>query len=433
MLRRSIYDISKIIKSSYMRSFVGIAVDPHYNFKDIVESADVYKNNLKIRNRTGDIDEIISLYTQYGKQRKEIDDLKMLKNKITKETAKDPEIIRQSKEQKEINELYATLISKTLVLPNLTSPETPIGPEENASIYFFNQLYLDIVTSLKLVDFESATQVTGPRFTYLQNGLVFWEYGILMYVLNKLSLKGYICMETPDLVQQNAILGCGFNPRGESTQIYNISNGNTESNVPDLSLIGTSEIPLACYNYNKMLPGSSLPLRYCGISHCFRREAGATGAKDKGLYRVHQFNKVEMYHVCLPSQSALCFDELVSIQKEICSEIGLHARVLEMPTEELGNSAYRKIDFEAYMPGRGDYGEICSISNCTDYQSRRLNIRSKINGNRVYCHTLNGTAVALPRLFVAILETFQNKDGSVSLPDCFKPYVPERFHKLTKN
>jgi len=200
--------------------------------------------------------------------------------------------------------------------------------------------------------------------------------------------------------------------------MYNIANS-------DLCLVGTAEIPLAALYYNTIIPKEKLPIRMCAYGHCFRAETGGSGASSKGLYRVHQFSKVEMFVVSEPSQSAVLHEELLEIEVEILKELGLHFRVLDMPATDLGAPAYRKFDIEAWMPFREGFGEVTSASNCTDYQSRRLNIRcsNPTGQNNQYVHTLNATAAAIPRLTLAILENLQDVNGDISIPKVLVPFM----------
>jgi seryl-tRNA synthetase len=212
--------------------------------------------------------------------------------------------------------------------------------------------------------------------------------------------------------------GIGFIPRGPETQIYSVAN-------TDLCLIATAEITLGGMHRNQILEETRLPIRYVGLSHCFRTEAGAPGRETRGLFRVHQFTKVEMFVFCVPEQSEHWHQELLRIEEKLFQGLGIPYRVIDTCTGDLGGPAYRKYDLEAWMPGRGEYAEVTSTSNCTDYQARRLNIRyrpAKQKGTR-FVHTLNGTAIATSRTIVAILENYQRSDGSVVVPEVLRPWV----------
>jgi len=212
--------------------------------------------------------------------------------------------------------------------------------------------------------------------------------------------------------------GTGFNPRGNETQIYSIEN-------TDLSLVATAEITLGGLLAGKTVKAEEMPLRLCGISHCFRTEAGAAGRASRGLYRVHQFTKIEMFAFTLPDQSEAMHQEMLQMECQIFDGLGIPYRIVDTATGDLGGPAYRKYDLEAWMPGRNAYGEVTSTSNCTDYQARRLNARYKVKGEKGthFLHTLNGTAIAISRALVAILELYQQADGSVRIPEVLQPYV----------
>ena len=234
---------------------------------------------------------------------------------------------------------------------------------------------------------------------------------------------GFRPMETPDLAKNDVLQGTGYIPRGNETQIYSIENS-------DLSLIATAEITLGGLLANQTVDSTELPMKFCGISHCFRTEAGAAGRASRGLYRVHQFTKVEMFIFCLPDQSEAFHQELLSIEREIFDDLEIPYQVVDTATGDLGGPAYRKYDIEAWMPGRGCYGEVTSTSNCTDYQARRLNARYKVKGEKGtnFVHTLNGTAVAISRALLAVLEMGQQEDGTIVVPKALRPYVP--FEKI---
>jgi seryl-tRNA synthetase len=240
---------------------------------------------------------------------------------------------------------------------------------------------------------------------------------LIAYGADIASRHGFTLMETPDLAKDSILEGIGFNPRGPETQVYSIEN-------TDLSLIGTAEITLGGYHANEIVDLSNGPLKYAGISHCYRTEAGAYGRESKGLYRVHQFTKLELFVYCKPDESEATHKELLSIEKEIADGLGLPYRVIDIASGDLGGPAYRKYDIEAWMTMKNGYGEITSTSNCTDYQARRLNVRYRNEaGGTEFVHTLNGTAVVTSRLPIAIFENFQQKDGSIKIPKVLQKYM----------
>jgi seryl-tRNA synthetase len=247
------------------------------------------------------------------------------------------------------------------------------------------------------------------------------ELALQQYALEKLIGEGFTPMVTPDLARGDVLKGIGFIPRGPETQIYSVENH-------DLNLVATAEITLGGLYAGEVIEEEKLPIKLCGISHCFRTEAGAAGRASRGLYRVHQFTKVEMFAFTLPDQSDAMHNYFRDLECEIFDGLGIPYRVLDIATGDLGGPAYRKFDLEAWMPGRGnggEYGEVTSASNCTDYQSRRLDIRFKRKNEKGthLVHTLNGTAIAVSRALIAILENYQQADGSVLIPEVLRRWV----------
>ncbi|MCH8843504.1 MAG: serine--tRNA ligase [SAR324 cluster bacterium] len=307
-------------------------------------------------------------------------------------------------------------------LPNLTHPDAPVGAddEDNRELRREGDLptfdfqpkdHVELMEALDLVDFEGGAKVTGQKFYYLKNEAVLLELALLNFATGILREEGFTLFITPDLARQEILQGIGFNPRGESTQIYNVEG-------TDLSLIATAEITLGGLLADEVLDAERLPLLYAGVSHCFRTEAGSAGRESRGLYRVHQFTKVEMFAFVPPEDSGSMHERFVAIEERIYRALSIPYRVVDVCTGDLGAPAYRKYDLEAWMPGRGRWGEITSTSNCTDYQARRLNIRFKSKGKKGtrFVHMLNGTAVAVSRAIIALMENGQQADGSVRLP-----------------
>ena len=268
------------------------------------------------------------------------------------------------------------------------------------------------------MDFEGGASVAGHGFYFLKNEAVLLELALQRYAVDVLMGEGFTPVTTPDLARNEILSGIGFNPRGPETQIYSIEN-------TDLSLVATAEITLGGMLAGKILDIESLPMKFCGISHCFRTEAGAHGRATRGLYRVHQFTKIEMFAFTLPEDSEAMLDRLLKLECRLFDGLGIPYRVVDTATGDLGGPAYRKYDLEAWMPGRGEFGEVTSTSNCTDYQARRLNIRYRIKGEKGthFVHTLNGTAIAISRALIAVLENYQQLDGSVAIPEVLRPWV----------
>ena len=312
-------------------------------------------------------------------------------------------------------------------IPNLTHPDAPVGEEkDHVTLRTWGEIpspdfklldHVELAEKHDLLDFESGTRVAGHGFFFFKNEAVLLEMALLQFALETLRKKGFTLYSTPDLARDDVLEGTGYIPRGDETQIYSVQN-------TDLSLVATAEITLGGSKKDQLLDYSDLPEKMAGISHCFRTEAGAHGRATRGIYRVHQFAKVEMFAFTSPdlASSDAMLEEIVSIEEEIFQALGIPYRVIDTPTGDLGGPAYRKYDLEAWMPGRGEsgeYGEVTSASNCTDYQARRLNVRTKVpeqKGNQ-FVHTLNGTAISICRAMIALLENHQQADGSITIPE----------------
>jgi len=407
---------------------------------------DEVKANCKNRNVTCDVDRVVQL----DDQRKQVLQATQLKqqraNEVSKlipkekDQAKKQELIQEGRKLREevaglegqVKQVEADLRAVVLTLPNMTHPDAPVGgtPEDNKVIKTWGEArpltfpakdHVALAEALDLVDFEAGARVAGQKFYYLKNDAVLLELALVQYAFSKLLPHGYAPIITPDLARVDVLEGIGFMPRGPETQIYSVANS-------DLCLIATAEITLGGMYRDQVLDEARLPLKYVGLSHCFRTEAGAPGRETRGLFRVHQFTKVEMFVFCTPEQSEQHHRELLAIEEEIFQGLGLPYHVIDTCTGDLGGPAYRKYDLEAWMPGRGqggEFGEVTSTSNCTDFQARRLNIRCKSPGHKGtrFVHTLNGTAVAVSRALVALLENYQQPDGSVVVPEALRPWL----------
>ena len=358
-------------------------------------------------------------------------------------TTRTPELIEQSKslktklqqletDLKTVDGQYSTAIHQ---IPNLPDASVPIGKDESGNreirkwgtprqFDFPIKDHLELGKTLNILDFETGAKVTGSQFYFLYNAGALLELALVQYAMQKLNHLGFTPVITPDLAKSRFYLGTGYAPHGKEAQTYTIEG-------QDLGLIATAEVTLAGKHADEVIPAAKLPLKYVGYSHCFRQESGAYGKYSKGLYRVHQFTKVEMFIYCLPEDSAKFHQEILGFEESIYQELDLPYRVVEMCTGDLGAQATKKYDIEAWMPGRGDYGEVTSTSNCTDYQARNLNIKYKDNhGKTGYVHMLNGTALVSSRVPLAILENYQQADGSITIPECLVPYVG--FAKISK-
>jgi seryl-tRNA synthetase len=320
-------------------------------------------------------------------------------------------------------------------MPNLTHPSAPVGGEADAvevrrgatplpTFDFKPRDHVELGGALKLFDFEAGGKVAGHGFYFLMNDAVLLELALQRYAVELLMREGFTVMTTPDLARDTILEGTGFMPRGPETQIYSITGS-------DLSLVATAEITLGGAFHERIFEADELPLKLCGISHCFRTEAGAHGRATRGLYRVHQFTKVEMFAFTTPEQSEAMHDLLLDLECRLFDGLGIPYRVIDTASGDLGGPAYRKFDLEAWMPGRGEqgeWGEVTSTSNCTDYQARRLAIRYRKPGEKgtQFVHTLNGTAIAISRAIIAVLENHQQADGSVKVPEALVPWMGKK-------
>ena len=414
------------------------------DLRELKSRHDEIAANIKNRNMRVDLDAIIALGDKRSSVMQEADALRARRNEVAKQMKGklDPEtrakLIEEGKElktriaeiEKEASNLDAQYLAAARTIPNYANPKAPIGKEDKDStavkfvgkppVFDFKPLdHVQLGEKLDLIDFDTATEVSGPKFYYLKNQAVLLQMAIERYAIDIVLKHGFTPFITPDVAKEEILNGIGFNPRGAESNLYTLEGTGT-------ALVGTAEITLGGYYAGRVLDKKELPIKMTGLSHCFRREAGAAGQYSKGLYRVHQFSKLEMFIYCLPEESDKWHDYLLSIEEEIYQGLGLAYRVIDTCTGDLGAPAYRKFDIEAWMPGRGEngeYGEVTSTSNCTDYQARSLQIRYRDDeGKLQYVHMLNGTATALSRTMVAILENYQQKDGSIAIPEKLIPY-----------
>ncbi|GIX04471.1 MAG: serine--tRNA ligase [Planctomycetaceae bacterium] len=343
---------------------------------------------------------------------------------------------RQLREQisaleQEYKELEEQLRRLQASVPNMTHPDAPRGRDEKDNrvvrqwgnipeFSFPPRDHVALCEKHQLLDLEAGARVAGHGFYFLKNEAVLLELALMQYALQILRRRGWMIHSTPDVARREVLEGTGYQPRGPESQIYSLADS-------DLCLVATAEITLGGTLRDRILEIDELPLRYGGISHCFRTEAGAHGKATRGIYRVHQFTKVEMFAFTAPSLEAsdALHREIVEIEEEIFQGLEIPYRVVDICTGDLGGPAYRKFDLEAWMPGRGEYGEITSASNCTDFQARRLGIRCRLPDKRgtAFVHTLNGTAVAITRAIIALLENHQQADGSIRIPAVLRPWM----------
>ena len=422
----------------------------------IRDNVQAVKDNCRNRLAThAQVDQVVELYDRWKKLTTESNNAQARANQVSKQIGpeKDParkeELKAEGKRlreqnaalEAEVKKVNADLHAALLTIPNMTHPDAPVGstPADNKVLRkvgeprefdFPPKDHVALAEALDLVDFKAGAAVTGNKFYFLKNEAVLLELALVQFAMQKLVARGYTPVITPDLARVDVLEGIGFMPRDpnpETRQVYTVAD-------TDLCLIATAEITLGGMLRDEHLEEAKLPLKYVGLSHCFRTEAGAPGRDTKGLYRVHQFTKVEMFAFCTPAQSEAIHLEILGIEEEIFRQLGLPYQVIDTCTADLGGPAYRKYDLEAWMPGRGEidkatgrpkgeYGEVTSTSNCTDFQARRLGIRYKGPGGKGFAHTLNGTAVAVTRALVAILENYQQADGSVVVPEVLRAWV----------
>lgn len=420
--------------------------------KELKTRYDEIAKNIKDRYMNVDLDKIVKDQEERATLLLEVENLRSkrnetaqkMKQKLDNETRQ--LYIQEGKEIKEAlaeKEARLTVLDEqfkkeVMTIPNYASPEAPIGKEDkdNLAIKFYGEPtrfsfkakdHVQLGEELDILDFDKGAKVSGQKFYYIKNKAVILQMALERYAMDIVVKHGFTPFITPDVAKEEILNGIGFNPRGAESNIYTIEG-------TDTCLVGTAEITLGGYYKDTILNKEDLPIKMTGLSHCFRREAGGAGQYSKGLYRVHQFSKLEMFIYCLPEESESFHKEILSIEEEIFQGLGLPYRIVDTATGDLGAPAYRKFDIEAWMPGRGDegeYGEVTSTSNCTDYQARSLNIRYRDDDGKIkFVHMLNGTAVALSRAMVAVIENYQNEDGSITIPPALVSYTG--FDKIEK-
>ncbi len=421
------------------------------DIKFIRENIELVKSNCKNRLANVDIDNFIELDKKIRKIETEINELRTKRNATskTKPSAEQIEEMKVVGSKIKIMEEELALSSQKireiwLAIPNMTHPDVIVSMDENdnpvtetflepTNFSFDSRDHIQLAEINDLIDFDRATKVSGAKFYYLKNELALMEFALIQYALETVIRHNFIPFSTPDLARREVLEGLGFNPRGESTQIYNVEG-------TDLSLVGTAEITMGGYHMDEVLNESELPKKYVAVSHCFRTEAGSYSKFSKGIFRVHQFTKIEMFQYVMPDKSEEAHKELLAIEKEIFEGLKIPFRVVDHCTADLGAPSIRTYDLEAWMPGKpnkeggmGDWAEITSTSNCTDYQARGLNIKYKaLDGKKDYLHMLNGTAIAVSRAIIAIVENYQQEDGSILIPDALKKFMPNNIEIIKR-
>lgn len=411
----------------------------------IRDHAEEVKENVRRRRVDVDIDALLALDDRRLSTLKQVEEARRERNEVADKmksagAEERPALIERGKALKQavadaeaaLETILPAWQELLMQVPNMTHPAAPDGLDDNENkeiarfgtipeFSFTPKPHTDLGKDLDILDFERGTKVAGAKFYFLKGKLALLEQALIQWVLKEMVVEGFIPMTTPDLAKDEVLLGTGYNPRGPEAQIYSIEG-------TDTSLIATAEIPLGGYFKDDILDEEQLPIKFVGLSHCFRREAGTYGRESYGLYRVHQFSKVELFVFAAPSQSEAMHEELRRLEERIYTKLGVPFRVVDICTGDLGGPAYRKYDLEAWMWGKGEgkggWGEVTSASNCTDYQARRLNIRVRHkDGSIEYLHTLNGTAIALSRGLIAILENYQQADGSILVPEVLRPFT----------
>jgi len=404
------------------------------------KNPEIFKAEIKKRNMQVDVDADIKADKQRRKLIAAVDELRAKKNENSK---KMPKLTGEEKTQvisdmKKINDELESLeadlekaniefMERMAVYPNISHSSTPVGKNEkdNIPVFFWGEKpcfdftaknHAELGRNLDILDDERGAKVSGARFVYIKNEAVFLEFALIQYVLNILYAKGFVPVIPPVLVKEKAMYGTGFLP-AEKTQYY-------KTEIDDLFLIGTAEVPLCSYHADDTLDIKDLPSKYCGFSTCFRREAGSYGKDMGGMFRVHQFDKIEMFIFSHPENSWRDYEFLKATLEEVFRGLKIHYRILNMCTGDIGSPNSKKYDLEAWLPGQNAYRELASCSNDTDFQSRRLNIKYKDeNGSKGLVHTMNSTACAVGRTLIAIYENYQDKDGNIRIPDVLLPYM----------
>ena len=401
------------------------------NNKELVEHSikeKMYKNV--------NLDEILALDDQRKTLLQQVEALRKERNDNTakmKNGKPSHELITKGKEIKEklstleadLSNFEKELNTKLKTIPNVIFDDVPLG-DESASVEVkkwgecktTGVDHLDYAISRDWVDFERGAKVAGAKFYYVKGGLALLENALIQFGIKKIVEHGFTLMDVPDLVNSRVLEGTGFAPRSsEQSDEYYIEG-------EDLALIATAEMPITGYHMDEIIDEEKLPLFYAGFSACFRKEAGAYGKHTRGLFRVHQFNKLEMYSFCTPEQSKEIHEKLRAIEEEIWQEIGIPYHVINIAAGDLGAPAAKKYDIEYWSPVDQKYREITSCSNCTDFQARGLNIRvRRKDGTVEVLHTLNGTAISLARTMVAVIENFAEDGGKLRVPEVLQPYL----------
>ncbi len=421
------------------------------DIKYILENTETVRESIQKRQvKSADLDGLLALYADRKNNLLKLENMRAESNQLAKliptvSLADKKELIDKGRglnhEISLLEEMLRTIDAKyqdaLLTIPNQLADDTPLGVDDTENEVIRTHLtprqfdftpkdHLELGKALDLIDFDSGAKVTGAKFYFLKNDAVLLELALKLFAMKVAAEFGYTQLITPDLAKKSVLMGTGFSPRGEESNIYHLED-------LDLSLIATAEITVAGIHADEILEESRLPLKYVAESHCFRREAGSAGRESKGLYRVHQFSKIELFQIAKPEDSESALNAILALEETIYQRLQIPYRVVRICAGDLGAAAFKKYDIEAWMPGRDSdekYGEVTSASNCTDFQSRRLNIRYRTSDNKkIFPYTLNGTAIALSRTLIAILENYQQQDGSIVVPEVLRAYMGKNVIK----
>lgn len=401
------------------------------DLKKLREDPDFYRKATADKQRDPKlVDKVLEFDSERREVLQKVEQLRAERNKLGKEGIERGKQIKTELDalEKQLAEIDTNMQEVLLQIPNPALSIVPVGKDESGNVVvkswgkpkkpdFPIKDHLELGKTLDILDFEAGAKTTGSQFYFLYNEGALLELSLVHFAMDLLRKEGFIPVITPDLAKSRCYLGTGYLPQGEEAQTYEIKD-------EDLGLIATAEVTLAGKHADEVIPEEKLPLKYIGYSHCFRKEAGSYGKYSKGLYRVHEFTKAEIFIYCTPEESEKMHELILAMEEKIYQALELPYRVAEMCTGDLGGMAARKFDIEAWMPGRKEYGEVTSTSNCTDYQARNLNIRLKRkSGELEFVHMLNGTAIATSRTSLAILENYQQADGSVLIPSVLQNYT----------
>jgi seryl-tRNA synthetase len=417
------------------------------DLKKLRENRAEYEAGFKKKRAEVDVDKVLELDEKHRAKITEVEAMRAEKNEVSKAIATLKDAEREAKiaamkalgekldaSEDELNKIFVQLKGLTAAIPNPPHASVPEGADDNdnevvktvgevPSFDFEPKDHIELGQLCDLIDMETAAKTSGARFYYLKNELVQMEFALIQWLLKEFTENGFTPVTVPQLVKEEMMYATGFFP-ADKNEIYTV-NPKTDNNPDgdDLYLVGTSEVPMAGLHMFKPVAMGDLPRRYVGFSTCFRREAGSYGKDTKGILRVHQFDKMEMFSFCHPDKSWEEHELLLSIEEAILKELGLPYRVVNICGGDLGAPAAKKYDCEVWIPSQGKYRELTSCSNCTDFQARRGGIKFKDDNGTQLLHTLNGTAMASTRTLIALMENNQQKDGSIKVPEVLQSFM----------